>query len=135
MAKKTRPDHGERPSMKQTSVNIKVLKSNKKDEEELNESLDESSSTVKASQLTRRLSVQDRVNLFESKQKENSNSAAGNEPVVAAVAKSTELRRLSSDVSSDAPAFPEKSRFKVGKEQDVFFLTSLLCFLNTILNW
>uniref|UniRef100_A0A1J3F783 COP1-interacting protein 7 n=1 Tax=Noccaea caerulescens TaxID=107243 RepID=A0A1J3F783_NOCCA len=85
-------------------------KSNNKDEEEKrDESLDESSSTVKASQLTRRLSVQDRINLFESKQKENSTSAAGNKPVVAVVAKSTELRRLSSDVSSAAPTFPEKS--------------------------
>ncbi|ESQ35064.1 hypothetical protein EUTSA_v10006648mg [Eutrema salsugineum] len=89
----------------QTSVNetnISQDQSTKNDEEEKKDE----SSTVKTSQHTRRLSVQDRINLFESKQKENSNSV-GNKPVV--VAKSTELKRLSSDVSSAAPAFPEKS--------------------------
>ncbi|CAH2037183.1 unnamed protein product [Thlaspi arvense] len=86
---------------------LQSAESTKKDEEEKkDESLDESTSTVKTSQLTRRLSVQDRINLFENKQKENSNSG-GTKPVV--VAKSTELRRLSSDVSSAAPAFPEKT--------------------------
>ncbi|KAG7586786.1 hypothetical protein ISN45_Aa02g020500 [Arabidopsis thaliana x Arabidopsis arenosa] len=67
------------------------------EEEKSDESLDVTSSTVKTSQHTRRLSVQDRINLFENKQKENSPSG-GSKPV--AVTKSTELRRLSSDVSS-----------------------------------
>lgn len=46
-------------------------------------------------QLTRRLSVQERINLFENKQKENSGGKT-------AVGKSTELKRLSSDLSSSA---------------------------------
>ncbi|XP_010459322.1 PREDICTED: LOW QUALITY PROTEIN: protein phosphatase 1 regulatory subunit 12A [Camelina sativa] len=93
----------------QTSVNETHIsthqstKSSTKDEEEKNDESLEESSTVKTIHHTRRLSVQDRINLFESKQKEISNST-GNKPVV--VAKSTELKRLSSDVSS---AFPEKS--------------------------
>ncbi|KAL0697830.1 hypothetical protein Bca4012_053952 [Brassica carinata] len=81
-------------------TNISQLQSSKEEE-----SLDESS-TVKTSQQSRRLSVQDRINLFESKKTENSNSA-GHKPVV--IAKSTECRRLSSDVSSSAPLVPEKS--------------------------
>lgn len=56
--------------------------------------------------------MQDRINLFESKKTEDSNSA-GHKPVVVVAAKSTtELRRLSSDVSSAAappPVFPQKS--------------------------
>lgn len=59
--------------------------------------------SIQASQPARRLSVQDRVKLFENKQKESSGS--GGRP---AVGKSVELRRLSSDVSS-APAAVEKA--------------------------
>ncbi|OVA12352.1 hypothetical protein BVC80_1799g59 [Macleaya cordata] len=50
----------------------------------------------KTSQHTRRLSVQDRINMFENKQKEQSRSSGGK----VVVAKSAELRRLPSDVSS-----------------------------------
>ncbi|KAF2300922.1 hypothetical protein GH714_018312 [Hevea brasiliensis] len=63
-------------------------------EEDKKEEPTTESSTGQPSQPARRLSVQDRINLFENKQKENS----GGKPV--AVGKSVELRRLSSDVSS-----------------------------------
>ncbi|GMH16045.1 hypothetical protein Nepgr_017886 [Nepenthes gracilis] len=71
---------------------------NDKNKREENESKLPSSQTV---QPTRRLSVQDRINLFENKQKENSSSASGSgdKPVVTGKS-SIELRRLSSDVCS-----------------------------------
>ncbi|XP_022889542.1 uncharacterized protein LOC111405076 isoform X3 [Olea europaea var. sylvestris] len=65
-------------------------------------SADQTEST-RMSHHVRRLSVQDRISLFENKQKETSGSAG--KP---AVRKSVELRRLSSDVSS-APASVEKA--------------------------
>ncbi|XP_022723389.1 uncharacterized protein LOC111280356 isoform X2 [Durio zibethinus] len=69
-----------------------------KEEEKKEEGVTESSPS-QISQPTRRLSVQDRINLFENKQKESSSSGA--KPIT--IGKSVELRRLSSDVSS-APA-------------------------------
>ncbi|GAV61404.1 hypothetical protein CFOL_v3_04931 [Cephalotus follicularis] len=52
------------------------------------------------SQPARRLSVQDRINLFENKQKENKTSGSGGKPIV----EKPVLRRLSSDVSLSASA-------------------------------
>ncbi|XAR67560.1 hypothetical protein NMG60_11002356 [Bertholletia excelsa] len=66
------------------------------------ESMDKNESSQMI-QSTRRLSVQDRISLFENKQKESSGS--GGKPIVV---KSSELRRLSSDVSS-APNVVEKA--------------------------
>ncbi|PRQ51637.1 hypothetical protein RchiOBHm_Chr2g0146661 [Rosa chinensis] len=56
--------------------------------------------TLATQQPARRLSVQDRIKLFENKQDSPTGSSGGGKPVVA---KPAELRRLSSDVSS-APA-------------------------------
>lgn len=66
-----------------------------KEKEKTQEGVSES---TQPSQPARRFSVQDRINMFESKQKENRDT--GGKPVVV---KSLELRRLSSDVAS-APA-------------------------------
>ncbi|KAL6956169.1 hypothetical protein U1Q18_026798 [Sarracenia purpurea var. burkii] len=80
----------------------------KETKEEGSENQNESPQTSQAShQSTRRLSVQDRINMFESKQKENSGSGSGSggKPVVG---KSVELKRMSSDVSA-APLVVEKA--------------------------
>ncbi|KAB5574051.1 hypothetical protein DKX38_001245 [Salix brachista] len=74
-----------------------TLQNENKEEDKKKEEAVTDSSTSLPSQPSRRLSVQDRINLFENKQKESSGGKPG------AVGKSAELRRLSSDVSS-APA-------------------------------
>ncbi|KAE8656232.1 putative Sequence-specific DNA binding transcription factor [Hibiscus syriacus] len=74
-----------------------------KEEEKKEEGVIESSPS-QISQPSRRLSVQDRINLFENKQKDT--SCSGGKPI--AVGKSVELRRRSSDVSS-VPAVAEKA--------------------------
>ncbi|XWS20026.1 hypothetical protein CRYUN_Cryun31cG0066100 [Craigia yunnanensis] len=85
-----------------SSTQQRSQKENK--EEEKKEEWVTEFSPSQTSQPARRLSVQDRINLFENKQKETSSS--GGKPIV--VGKSVELRRLSSDVSS-APAVAEKA--------------------------
>ncbi|CAN7117495.1 unnamed protein product [Brassica rapa subsp. narinosa] len=65
----------------------------KNEEEEKKGQLQNEPLASQTKQLTRRLSVQERINLFENKQKENSGGKT-------AVVKSTELKRLSSDLSS-----------------------------------
>ncbi|XP_010487205.1 PREDICTED: uncharacterized protein LOC104765225 isoform X1 [Camelina sativa] len=66
-----------------------------KDEEEEKSTVQNEPLVTQSRQLTRRLSVQERISMFENKQKENSGGKT-------AVAKSTELKRLSSDLSSAA---------------------------------
>ncbi|ESQ48570.1 hypothetical protein EUTSA_v10019917mg [Eutrema salsugineum] len=66
-----------------------------KDEEEDQSPVQNEPVASQSRQLTRRLSVQERINMFENKQKENSGGKT-------AVVKSTELKRLSSDLSSAA---------------------------------
>lgn len=78
---------------------------NEASEKEKEDSLTGLSSSTPAGPPSRRLSVQDRINLFENKQKEQSSAGSGGKPVVA---KSVELRRLSTDVSS-VPAGVEKA--------------------------
>ncbi|KAL8466391.1 hypothetical protein ACS0TY_035480 [Phlomoides rotata] len=75
---------------------------NVEDDRRENTSSADQTSSIQANQPGRRLSVQDRINLFENKQKETS----GGKP---AVAKSIELRRLSSDVSTTMGAAAEKA--------------------------
>ncbi|KAF2323655.1 hypothetical protein GH714_036486 [Hevea brasiliensis] len=77
-----------------TSVPAQSTVLNEKKEEDKKEESTWESSPSLPSQPARLLSVQDRINLFENKQKENS----GGKPI--AVGKSVEPRRLSSDISS-----------------------------------
>uniref|UniRef100_A0A3Q7FXL7 COP1-interacting protein 7 n=1 Tax=Solanum lycopersicum TaxID=4081 RepID=A0A3Q7FXL7_SOLLC len=65
-----------------------------KDSIDENEKEKEEEEVEKSAKLKRRLSVQERISMFENKQKENSGGSGK-----AAVAKTPELRRLSSDVS------------------------------------
>ncbi|XP_010537640.1 PREDICTED: uncharacterized protein LOC104812265 isoform X2 [Tarenaya hassleriana] len=97
LKQKQNPTEQSEHRIQQYSKSTKRIEEEKKDESSVE------SSTFQASH-TRRLSVQDRINLFESKQKEISNS--GGKPVPHG--KATEKRRLSSDVSS-APTSFEKS--------------------------
>nr|GMD30386.1 uro-adherence factor A-like [Ipomoea batatas] len=96
--------------LKPSSVGFRLRQSRESSvepEEKSIEKNDETSSDqpepTKTSRHIRRLSVQDRINMFENKQKENSGSGA--KPIVG---KSVELRRLSSDVSV-APSVVEKA--------------------------
>ncbi|RID63727.1 hypothetical protein BRARA_E02707 [Brassica rapa] len=67
-----------------------------KDEEEEKTPVQNEPLASQTRQLTRRLSVQERISLFENKQKENSGGKT------AVVVKPTDLKRLSSDLSSSA---------------------------------
>ncbi|XP_034896110.1 uncharacterized protein [Populus alba] len=80
-----------------------TIQNENKEEEKKKEEAVTNSSTSLPSQPSRRLSVQDRINLFENKQKESSGGKPG------AVGKSAELRRLSCDVSSATATATEKA--------------------------
>ncbi|CAA7024644.1 unnamed protein product [Microthlaspi erraticum] len=95
---KTQQHREHQPGMEEqraTANNQQESKLDEKDEEEEKSPLQNEPVASQSRQLTRRLSVQERINLFENKQKENSGGKA-------AVGKSTELKRLSSDLSSSA---------------------------------
>ncbi|KAK6153542.1 hypothetical protein DH2020_013181 [Rehmannia glutinosa] len=80
-------------SVEKDKPNDAVPEKDRKDER----STPDQTVSIQAGQPSRRLSVQDRINLFENKQKENS----GGKP---AVVKPVELRRLSSDLSASGGA-------------------------------
>ncbi|KAE8674176.1 putative Sequence-specific DNA binding transcription factor [Hibiscus syriacus] len=86
------------------SSTTQLRSQNENKEEEKKEEGAMESPPSQISQPGRRLSVQDRISLFENKQKESSSS--GGKPIT--VGKSVELRRLSSDVST-APVVAGKA--------------------------
>ncbi|XP_060205962.1 uncharacterized protein LOC132633508 isoform X2 [Lycium barbarum] len=78
---------------RESSLEPDIDKSNEKEKEE---EVTEEEKSADQAKLKRRLSVQERISMFENKQKENNSGGSGK----SAVAKTTpELRRLSSDVA------------------------------------
>ncbi|XAR49862.1 hypothetical protein NMG60_11004024 [Bertholletia excelsa] len=91
------------PIRRSRETSVERNEGKESDEASEKEKKAENGSSQNTTQPTRRLSVQDRINLFENKQKESSGS--GSKP---SAGKPAELRRLSSDVSS-TPAVVEKA--------------------------